>query len=78
MQNFKLTEEEQMLFKKEVKKKMIDLDLKCEDLVASTGYSESSIRNALIPTSIMSKFMIAALTEKLDINLNEIRRKTNG
>lgn len=73
-----LNSEEENIFRKEVKKKLIDLGLTYEDLSTKTGYSLSGINSALASNGKISKFQVSAFCEALDLNINEIRRVANG
>lgn len=74
----KLSVDEEKVFRKEVKKKLIDLDLSYGDLAIKTGYAEKSVSNMLSANGEISKFFVMAAAESLGININEIKRRVSN
>lgn len=71
----KLDFDEETIFKKEVKKRLIDLDLTYSDLAMRTGYNDKSVSNMLSANAEVSKFFVMAAVDSLGLDINEIRRK---
>lgn len=64
-----------VIFKKEVKKKLIDNDLSVSDIANRLGYQKHTVEQALGSRTKLSKFLIQALATDLDIDLETIKRR---
>lgn len=73
----KMNAKERVLFRKEVKKKMIDIDMNCKTLAGLVDYSYKTVSNALGSEGLLSSNLAMAIAEALDLNLREIRERAS-
>lgn len=64
-----LSAEESADFRKKIKIRLLERDMKIDDLVWGTGYSVVTLRNSMKTEYLYSRFMASAIAEALDIDL---------